>query len=102
MADITKMSSRGQVVIPQAIREALELSEGTQLAIERVGDSVMLKKLDVPSLKAELKRLSGQLRGAAKKMGIRNEQDIVDLVRSFRNETRIAVGAKASRKKRSA
>jgi len=43
--EITSMSSRGQVVIPQAIREQLGLVEGEKLAVICEGDTVLLKKI---------------------------------------------------------
>jgi len=40
----THVSSRGQVVIPQRVRELLKLKEGTELEIEVEDDHVILKK----------------------------------------------------------
>jgi len=41
--NVTRLSSRGQVVIPREIRERLGLEEGTGLLVFRVGDSIILK-----------------------------------------------------------
>ena len=41
---ITKMSSKGQVVIPQDMREGL--SEGEKLVIIKNGQQIILKKMD--------------------------------------------------------
>ena len=40
----THVSSRGQVVIPLQVREALGLKEGSVLEIEMEGDRVVLRK----------------------------------------------------------
>lgn len=40
----TRVSSKGQVVIPKAIRQQAGLREGTELAIELEGESVILRK----------------------------------------------------------
>ena len=45
--EITKISSRGQVVIPLKIRNELGIQEGSILAIEKMNDLVVLKKLDL-------------------------------------------------------
>lgn len=44
--DIVKISSKGQIVIPMKIRTSLGISEGSTIAIEKVNDMVMLKKID--------------------------------------------------------
>jgi AbrB family looped-hinge helix DNA binding protein len=46
----TKMSSRGQVVIPGTLRERLRLSAGTQFVVTGDGDVVVLKKLSPPNM----------------------------------------------------
>lgn len=45
----TKMSSRGQVVIPEKIRERLHLKPGTEFVIIAKGDVVLFKKVSPPS-----------------------------------------------------
>lgn len=57
MADveITRMSSRGQVVIPLDIREALQWTEGTPLAVMSKGSMLILKKVSTPTKEDLLK-----------------------------------------------
>ena len=47
--EITSMSSRGQVVIPLDIREQLDLKEGEKFIVVGEGDTVVLKKITMPS-----------------------------------------------------
>jgi len=42
--NITKMSSKGQIVIPQDMRK--DIKEGEKLVIIQSGDHIILKKLD--------------------------------------------------------
>jgi len=42
--DMTKISSKGQVVIPQELRKGLK--EGDKLVVIRNGDQIILKKAD--------------------------------------------------------
>ena len=44
--EITKISSKGQIVIPQKIRAELEINEGSIIAIEKMKDMVIIKKID--------------------------------------------------------
>ncbi len=45
--EITKISSKGQLVIPSKIREKLGIVEGSPIAIEEVNKMVIIKKIDV-------------------------------------------------------
>lgn len=40
-----KVSQKGQVVIPAAIRKALDLHQGTKISFELKGDEILIKKL---------------------------------------------------------
>ncbi len=42
-----KMSSKGQIVIPLKMRNDLKIDEGSMIAIEKVNDMVMIKKVDL-------------------------------------------------------
>jgi AbrB family looped-hinge helix DNA binding protein len=53
--EITKLSSKGQVVIPQKIREKLKMEEGAVIGIEKVNNMVVMKKIDA-SLVNQFKR----------------------------------------------
>jgi len=54
----TKISKRGQVVVPKSVRENLRLVEGDSLLVYGKGDTIILKKLELPSVK-EFERLVG-------------------------------------------
>ena len=49
--EILKMSSRGQVVIPQQLRNELGLDEGALIGIERMNDMIVIKKMDTDLVK---------------------------------------------------
>lgn len=49
-ADTTRVSSRGQVVIPQSVREAVHLREGELLAVYGEGDTIVLKRIPTPDV----------------------------------------------------
>jgi len=48
--EFTKISSKGQVVIPTRIRSELGLKEGTPLAVIGKNGSIVLKKIDMPKV----------------------------------------------------
>ncbi len=53
MIAATKLSSKGQIVIPKGIRKQLDLHEGDTLIIACYGDALILKKLSLPQIIAE-------------------------------------------------
>jgi AbrB family looped-hinge helix DNA binding protein len=61
----TKLSSKGQVVIPEDIRERLHLKEGDQFVVIGQGDAVILKAITPPSMD-EFKGLLKEARATAK------------------------------------
>ncbi|GFN24156.1 AbrB/MazE/SpoVT family DNA-binding domain-containing protein [Thermanaeromonas sp. C210] len=50
---ITKLSSRGQIVIPKEIRELLAWEAGDHVAVEVQGDKVVLRRLVLDSFLGE-------------------------------------------------
>ncbi len=84
--ETTKMSSRGQVVIPQDARNELEAKEGTIFLVMTSGDTIILKKVEMPSKKDLLKQIEKIAKEGSKKaekLGIK-ESDSADLVHRLR------------------
>lgn len=48
---VTRMSSKGQIVVPKSLREALGLDVGELFAMFGDEDTIILKKIDLPSEK---------------------------------------------------
>jgi len=51
--EITKLSSRGQIVIPKGIRQQLGWETGDHVAVEVRGDMVILRRLQLESIREE-------------------------------------------------
>jgi AbrB family looped-hinge helix DNA binding protein len=66
----TKLSSKGQVVIPESIRKSLKLKVGDQFIVVGQGDSMILKTISPPSL-SQFDSLLAKVRTQARKAGIR-------------------------------
>jgi AbrB family looped-hinge helix DNA binding protein len=78
----TKMSSRGQVVIPGSVRERLRLNAGTQFVVAGDGDVVVLKKLSPPNM-AEFDTVVAKARRDAKAVRL-EKHDVTAAVRKTR------------------
>ena len=44
--EMSKISSRGQLVIPQTIRQELDLNEGSIVGMENLNGMIVIKKID--------------------------------------------------------
>lgn len=66
----TKLSSKGQVVIPEDIRDRMHLKEGDQFVVIGQGDTVILKSITPPKME-EFKDLLDVAHGEAKKAGMK-------------------------------
>lgn len=66
----TRMSSKGQVVIPEEIRDRLGLKSGTQFVVIGDRDVVILKAISAPSVK-EFNDLIGDARRQARRARLR-------------------------------
>lgn len=86
--ETTKMSSKGQIVIPQDIREELNADEGTVFAVIGSNDTIILKKLEKPSkedLIKNLEKIAKEGRKRAEKLGIK-ESDVSEIIHKLRKE----------------
>jgi AbrB family looped-hinge helix DNA binding protein len=50
---VTTISEKGQVVIPQSIRKELGIKPKTKFLVFGKGDTVIMKKLELPDMKKE-------------------------------------------------
>ena len=79
----TKMSSKGQVVIPEAIRKRLGLEPGVEFVVLGEGDTVVLKPISVPSMR-EFDEVIAGARRAARRAGLKRS-DIAAAIQSVRS-----------------
>jgi AbrB family looped-hinge helix DNA binding protein len=78
----TRMSSKGQVVIPDSIRKRLDLKEGAQFLVIGDADVVILKVVTPPDL-SEFDALIKQARKQAKEAGLK-QKDITSAIAKAR------------------
>jgi AbrB family looped-hinge helix DNA binding protein len=78
----TKLSSKGQVVIPEDVRKELGLEPGAQFVVMGEGDVVILKKIEAPD-RREFLALARKARGQARRAGMKRS-DVKKAVRASR------------------
>ena len=73
---MTTTSPKGQVVIPQEIRQQMRIGSGTKFAVYGKGDTIIFKKVEMPTVK-DFERLALFGREFAGKKGIK-EKDVLE------------------------
>ena len=83
MTEITKVSSKGQVVIPYDIRKELSLETGSTLVVSTTNDLILLKKVNLPDPKKEFEKINKWGVQFAKKKGLK-EKDVMKIIHKGR------------------
>lgn len=86
ISDVTALSSKGQVVLPKAIRDALALTPGSRLMVFSDGDNILLKPIKQPDI-SEFNILMDEANKWAQDVGM-TEADITDAIKEVRKKRR--------------
>ena len=84
--DVTVVSGKGQVVIPQSIREKLGLGPKTKLLVYGYQDAVVLKKLEIPDVTKELEEIYRKVDARIAKYGELTDEEINKIVQEHRRK----------------
>ena len=78
----TKMSSKGQVVIPEEVRNALGLKAGAKFVVVGEGDVIILKMITPPSM-SEFNDIIQEARRQARQAGMKRS-DVAAALKAVR------------------
>lgn len=81
---ITRLSSKGQIVLPKDLREALGLKSGEMFAMFGENDTIVLKRIDIPS-EEEFEKLLKWGENYAKKYKI-TKKDVLKAIEDSRGK----------------
>ena len=88
-SDVVVMSSKGQVVVPRAVRAAVAAEAGTEFVVYGSGDTIVFKKIALPRFsQKELEKLVAQSERKLKQAGFVTEDDRRSLVQEVVEQTR--------------
>lgn len=85
--NMTRLSEKGQVVIPNEVRRSMGLKEGTRFLVVGLDDTIVLRKLELSQERMRLKQLMEKSRIKAEKVGF-TEKEIDRLIHSYRKVSR--------------
>ena len=81
---LTKISSKGQVVIPKVVRDLLDIKEGEVFAVLGWRDTIIMKRVELPS-ESDLEAILKRGHEHAKEKGITRE-DVERAIEEYRKE----------------
>ncbi|PIU58842.1 hypothetical protein COS86_07405 [Candidatus Bathyarchaeota archaeon CG07_land_8_20_14_0_80_47_9] len=88
-ADVTVVSEKGQVVIPQTIRKKLGIGPKTKLLVYGYQDAVIMKKLEVPDITKELEAMYKRIDKRIAKHGELTNKEINEVISDYRRKKRL-------------
>ena len=81
---VAKVTSQGQITIPADIRKLLGVQPGSKVVFIQEGNRVGMANATIEAFEQMQKAFAGE----AERLGLKDEQDVVDLVRQVRAERR--------------
>jgi AbrB family looped-hinge helix DNA binding protein len=80
--ELAKITLRGQITIPIAIRKKLGVKDGDKVVFIEENGRVIIEN----SVMVALKDVQEAFRGEAERLGLKNEQDVVTMIKEIRRE----------------
>ncbi len=81
--ELTRLSERGQIVIPRELRRSMNLKEGERFIVTGLGDTIILRKLELSQERLRLKKLIKESSDKARKSGF-TEKEVEKLIEKTR------------------
>lgn len=95
----TRVSSKGQMIIPKRVRDALGLKKGTELAVELLPGGGFAARPKAPGLVAQVKGIAGMLSRRRKPRwpGLTDDEALLRMIAE--DDARIRAYARKRRRK---
>ena len=80
--ELAKITSKGQITIPKSIRDKLGVSNGDKVLFYEVDGKIILTN----AMMLNLEKAQASMVGVAENIGVRDENDVVKMVKAIRKE----------------
>ena len=87
--ELAKITVRGQITIPVEIRKKLGVRDGDKVVFLEENGRIVMEN----SVRIALKEVQDAFRGEAKRVGLKDERDVVSMIKKVRKEKRGRVNA---------
>ncbi len=78
--ELVKMSAKGQLVVPQELRETAGFEVGDRFVPFKVEGGILFKKVEMPDIKAEFENLSKEVEAKFKKAKV-SKKDVSEAIK---------------------
>ena len=82
--ETTKISEKGQVVIPSNLRKMMGIKKADQFLVFGEDSTIVLKKIERPAIKKTFEELAKPIQKAAKQLGL-SRTDLKKAIKDARN-----------------
>lgn len=80
--ELAKLTSKGQITVPVAIRKKLALKEGDKVVFLSDNEGIRIVNASTLALENAQKAFAGEV----ERLNLQTEQDVVDMVKEVRRE----------------
>ena len=87
--ELAKITLRGQITISVEIRKKLGVKDGDKVVFLEENGRIIMEN----SVMVALKDVQNAFRGEAERLGLKDEQDVVDMIKEVRREKRVKANA---------
>lgn len=78
--ELAKVTTKGQITIPKAIRDFLQIKEGSKIIFLQKGNDIVIKNAAMIALE----KIQDAFDGEAERLGLETEEDVVKMVKEYR------------------
>lgn len=82
--ELAKITTRGQLTLPIEIRKKLNVEEGSKVVFLEENGRIFIENAGMLALR----EARAAMQGEAEKLGLKNEQDVVDMIKEVRKQRR--------------
>ena len=80
LMELAKVTTKGQITIPKAIRDFLQIKEGSKIIFLQKGNDIVIKNAAMIALE----KIQDAFDGEAERLGLETEEDVVKMVKEYR------------------
>lgn len=80
--ELAKVTSKGQITIPKAIREKLKVKKGGQIIFFVKDGDIVIRNAALIALE----KVQQAFEGEAERLGVKDEEDVAKIVKEIRKE----------------
>jgi AbrB family looped-hinge helix DNA binding protein len=84
MIELATVTTRGQLTLPAAVRKRLNVDSGSKVIFLEENGRIVIENAGMIALKEAQEAMNG----VADRLGVKDEQDVVDMVKDVRSKRR--------------